>query len=125
VLTKPHHPAVDRASKERRVLTKAVQRAAVRLGMTHAQLATVLGVSPSTISRLDERPLSRPKALELAQLLIRVYRSLIGVVGTDDGAARWMAAENRYLGGRPVDLVQRVEGLAETLRYLDAMRART
>lgn len=106
------------------VLTKAVLRAVERLGLTQAQLAAVLGVSPSTVSRLGDKPLSRSKALELAQLLIRVYRSLIGIVGTDAAAAQWMASENRYLGGRPVELVQRVEGLAETLRYLDAMRAR-
>jgi transcriptional regulator with XRE-family HTH domain len=114
----------DRPSGEQTVLTKAVRRAAERLGLTHAQLAAVLGVSPSTVSRMDEKPLSRPKVLELAQLLIRVYRSLIGIVGSDAAAARWMASENSYLEGRPLELVQRVDGLTETLRYLDAMRAR-
>jgi transcriptional regulator with XRE-family HTH domain len=112
------------ASAERIVLTKAVRRAAKRLGLTDAQLAAVLGVSASTVSRLDDKPLSRPKALELAKLLIRVYRSLIGIVGTDAAAAEWMATDNRLLDGRPLDLVQHVEGLTGTLRYLDAMRAR-
>ncbi len=110
--------------RERIVVTKAVRRAADKLGLTHAQLAEVLGVSPSTISRLESAPLSRPKAIELALLLIRVYRSLIGVVGSDAAAARWLATDNSYLQGRPVDLVQRVEGLTQTLGYLDAMRAR-
>lgn len=112
------------SSRERVVVTKAVRRAADKLGLTHAQLAEVLGVSPSTISRLESSPLSRPKAVELALLLIRVYRSLIGVVGSDQAAARWLATENSYLEGRPVDLLQRVEGLTRTLSYLDAMRAR-
>ena len=110
--------------RERLVVTKAVRRAAAKLGLTHAQLAEVLGVSPSTVSRLEQSPLSRPKAIELALLLIRVYRSLIGVVGSDAAAASWLATENSYLQGRPVDLVQRVEGLTQTLSYLDAMRAR-
>jgi len=110
--------------RERLVVTKAVRRAADKLGLTHAQLAEVLGVSPSTVSRLEQSPLSRPKAIELALLLIRVYRSLIGVVGSDAAAASWLATENAYLQGRPVDLVQRVEGLTQTLSYLDAMRAR-
>jgi len=111
-------------SRERTVVTKAVRRAAQKLGLTHAQLAEVLGVSASTVSRLESTPLSRPKAIELALLLIRVYRSLIGVVGSDEAAAQWLATDNGYLQARPVDLVQRVEGLTETLRYLDAMRAR-
>lgn len=122
--TAPSPRTDDPATRERAVLTKAVRRAAARLGLTHAQLAAVLGVSPSTVSRLDEAPLSRPKALELAGLLIRLYRSLVGVVGSDAAAARWMACENRYLAGRPIELVQRVEGLTDALRYLDAMRAR-
>lgn len=118
-------PRVDAdSSRERVVVTKAVRRAAQKLGLTHAQLAEVLGVSASTVSRLESTPLSRPKAVELALLLIRVYRSLIGVVGTDEAAAQWLAAENSYLQGRPVDLLQRVEGLTQTLGYLDAMRAR-
>jgi uncharacterized protein (DUF2384 family) len=114
----------DQVFKERVVLTKGVRRAAERLGLTDAQLAAVLGVSPSTVSRLDDKPLSRDKALEIARLLIRVYRSLIGVVGSDAAAEQWMRSENHYLQGRPLDLVQRVEGLTETLRYLDAMRGR-
>ncbi|MEO0321356.1 MAG: antitoxin Xre-like helix-turn-helix domain-containing protein [Myxococcota bacterium] len=110
---------------EAEVVTKAVRRAAKRLGLNDAELARVLGVSPSTVSRLDERPLARAKARELALLLIRVYRSLVGIVGSGDGPRRWMATDNAYLGARPVELVQQVEGLTGTLRYLDAMRART
>ena len=111
-------------ARENEVLTKASRRAAAKLGLTNAQLAEVLGVSPSTVSRLDTRPLSRAKALELATLFVRLYRSLIGVVGTDEAAAAWLAAPNHYLEGRPIELIQRIEGLTRTLAYLDAMRAR-
>jgi len=110
--------------REAAVLTKASRRAASKLGLTNAQLAEVLGVSPSTISRLDDRPLSRPKSIELATLLVRLYRSLIGVVGSDEAAANWVAGYNRYLDGRPIELIQRIEGLTRTVGYLDAMRAR-
>lgn len=106
------------------VVTTAVRRAATKLGLTNAQLAAVLGVSPSTISRADAAPLSRPKSIELALLLIRVYRSLSGIVQNDETAKRWMSIENEYLGGRPAELVQTTEGLVTTLQYLDAMRAR-
>lgn len=111
-------------ARESEVLTKASRRAAAKLQLTNAQLAEVLGVSPSTVSRLDSRPLTRSKSLELATLFVRLYRSLIGVVGSDAAAAAWMASPNTYLEGRPIDLVQRVEGLTRTLGYLDAMRAR-
>ncbi len=115
-------PAFD--DREAEVLTKATVRAAERLGLTHAQLASVLGVSASTVSRLANQPLARPKALELATLFVRLYRSLIGVVGTDSAASEWMAGFNHFLDARPMDRIAEVEGLVETLRYLDAMRAR-
>ena len=62
----------------------------------------------------------------MALLLVRVYRSLDALVGTDDGKRKlWMTGFNKGLYGVPQQLVQRVDGLVATLAYLDAMRAPT
>ena len=56
--------------------------------------------------------------------LVRVYRSLDALVGTDEGKRMlWMTGFNEGLRGVPRQLVQRVDGLVATLAYLDAMRA--
>lgn len=110
--------------ERREVLTKAVLRAAEKLTLSNTQLAGVLGVSPSTVSRMREAPLNKPKSTELGLLFVRVYRSLIGVVDSDQAAAQWMNSHNRRLGGQPADLIQTVTGLFRTLEYLDAMRAK-
>ncbi|MFT5359227.1 MAG: hypothetical protein ACI9KE_006470 [Polyangiales bacterium] len=110
--------------ERRSVLTKAVLRAAEKLTLSNTQLAGVLGVSPSTVSRMREAPLNKPKSTELGLLFVRVYRSLIGVVDSDQAAAQWMTSHNHHLGGEPAELIQSVTGLFRTLEYLDAMRAK-
>ena len=60
----------------------------------------------------------------MALLLVRVYRSLDALVGTDERKRmQWMTDYNEGLRGVPQQLVQRVDGLVATLAYLDAMRA--
>lgn len=109
------------------VLAKATGRAAALLGLSGAALSRVIGVSEPTVSRVlrGERPLAPgSKEGELAALLVRVYRSLDALVGTDDGKRlAWMNSDNDALGGVPRELVQTVEGLVATLNYLDGMRA--
>lgn len=108
------------------VLTKAALRAAKRLRMTNRELAAVLGVGQATVSRAAAgRPLpGEGKALELAALFVRLYRSLDAIVGGDDAtAAAWLRADNTALGRPPADAIGTVAGLAETLAYLDARRA--
>ena len=61
---------------------------------------------------------------ELALLLVRVYRSLDALVGTDATQRKaWLRGHNRALNGRPVDLLERADGLVSVVAYLDAMRA--
>src|SRR3546814_20178854 len=67
------------------VITKAVLRAADRLGLPNKVLATVLGLSEATISRLRNGPylLQRgPQPFELAALLLPLYRSADAIVWT-------------------------------------------
>jgi len=111
------------------VLAKATARASALLGLSGAALARVLGVSEATVSRVlkSEKPINpSSKEGELALLLVRVYRSVDALVGTDDAKRlAWMASHNKALGGQPRKLVERAEGLVATLNYLDGMRAPT
>lgn len=109
------------------VLTKALLRAAELLGLSSAALARVLGVSEASISRLFSGARSidpASKEGELALLLVRVYRSLDALVGTDGTQRKaWMQGHNRALNGCPIELIARAEGLVGVAAYLDAMRA--
>lgn len=111
------------------VLAKAVARASQLLGMNGVMLSKTLGLSEPTVSRIlrAEKPIDpQSKEGELSLLLVRVYRSLDALVGTDDQKRRqWMGSFNKALGGVPLQLIQRVDGLVATLAYLDAMRAPT
>jgi transcriptional regulator with XRE-family HTH domain len=122
-LLQPGGAAAPRADV---VLTRAVLRAAERLGLSQKDLSGVLGVSPSTLSRLPRRPLDpRSKEGELAVLFVRLYRSLDALLDGDAvKARRWLHAPNHHLGGTPAELVRTVAGLVHVIEYLDAMRGK-
>ncbi len=109
------------------VLTKAAIRAAEMLGLKSNDLARIIGVSNATVSRYKSgsagiAPAS--KTGELALLLIRVFRSLDALVGSDDDKRMaWMHSSNTVLNCVPAKLLRRPDGLVRTLDYLDGMRA--
>lgn len=109
------------------VLAKATARATELLGLSGAALSRIIGVSEPTVSRIlqGDRSLDPDKKEgELALLLVRVYRSLDALVGTDDQKRiAWMKGHNKALGGVPMQLIERADGLVATLNYLDGMRA--
>lgn len=107
------------------VLSKAVTRAAERLEVSRSLLAKVLGVSPSTITRLYAGGYQLEqgrKEWEFALLFVRAFRSLDSIVGDEDTARKWLTSENRGLNGRPIDLIRNTEGLVRVVQYLDASR---
>jgi len=114
---------VDRAF----VLGKATQRAADGLGMSGRTLASTVGFSEPTVSRIlrGERGIDpASKEGQLSLMLVRVFRSLDALVGGDDGKRRtWMTSHNTALNGVPASLILSPEGLSRTLAYLDGMRA--
>jgi hypothetical protein len=109
------------------VLSKATARATDLLGLSGAALARIIGVSEPTVSRIRKGEYSLDpdsKEGELSLLLVRVYRSLDALVGTDDQKRKdWMRGMNKALGGVPLQLILRPDGLVATLNYLDGMRA--
>jgi antitoxin Xre/MbcA/ParS-like protein len=109
------------------VVTKAVLRAAGRLGVSNKVLGRIIGLSEATISRAGSGSYTLSagdKAFELALLFIRVFRGLDAIAAGDETvAAAWLKNENLALGGSPLALIQTVPGLVHVLAYLDATRA--
>ena len=126
-MARPSRPAAKPEPAADVVLTKAVLRAAELLGLSSAVLARILGVSEASVSRLSAGARTvdpQSKEGELALLLVRVYRSLDALVGTDAAQRHaWLQGHNRALNGRPIELIQRTDGLVNVVAYLDAMRA--
>jgi len=114
--------------EDERVLTIAVSRAADLWDLTNATLGRIIGVSGPTASRLrsgQKRLLRGTKPFELGQYFVRLFRSLDALTGSDDKSAMsWLRTENKDLGGRPIDLIETVKGLAEVSNYVDDFRAR-
>jgi uncharacterized protein (DUF2384 family) len=112
----------------RRVLTGAVLRAGALLEVTQSGLAQILGLSPSTVSRMASGTYTldtHKKEWELGALFVRVFRSLDALIGGNDAAARgWLYGQNHGLVGRPIDLIRSTEGLVRVVQYLDAARGR-
>ncbi|MEW5966217.1 MAG: antitoxin Xre/MbcA/ParS toxin-binding domain-containing protein [Pseudomonadota bacterium] len=107
------------------VLGKAMTRAADRLGISRTLLAKVIGVSPSTVTRIyDGKYLldHDRKEWDFALLFVRAFRSLDSIVGDEGTAQKWLRSQNRALNGRPIELMTNTEGLVRVVHYLDASR---
>ena len=119
-------PAATRDAN--RVLTTAVSRVAACWKLTNEQLGAVLGLSPATASRLRSGgfELDRSsKAFELGQYLVRLFRGLDAMMGSDDAASlAWLRSPNLDLDGRPIDLIRSIRGLGAVADYVDDHRAK-
>jgi Protein of unknown function (DUF2384) len=111
-----------------RVLSDAVARIAELWMLSNAKLGAILGLSGPTASRLRAgryRLEPGTKPFELAQHLLRLFRSLDSWLGQDDASARsWLTSRNLDLGAPPAELIVTVRGLLRTSDYVDALRAR-
>ena len=120
--------AAEVEERDGKVLTTAIARIAEFWGLTNAKLGAVLGLSQATVSRLragrsELDPAS--KSFEAGQFLLRLFRSLDALLGSDDMAARvWLATPNLDLEARPLDLIDSFKGLMTVCDYVDAHRAR-
>lgn len=116
-------PRADPAS----VVTRAVLQAADRLEVPARLLASIIGVSEASISRMRRGEFQLQeggKPFELAVLFVRLFRSLDAIVGGDEKvAAAWLANPNTALGQRPIEKLKTVSGLVDVISYLDARRA--
>lgn len=118
------------ASSEQKsiVLSKALLRAAQALGLRQANIAEIIGVSESFVSRMRSGEchlLPGSKGWELAALFIRLYRGLDAIMAGDENSTRaWMQNHNNDLNGIPAERIRHVTGLVDTVAYVDACRAR-
>ena len=116
------------SARRAEVLTRALVRAARGLGLNQKTLASAIGVSEATVSRLSRGRSVDPgsKEGELALLVVRLFRSLDALVGGDGEQARaWMQARNLHLAGAPAELIRSVGGLVHVVEYLDALRGKS
>ena len=111
-----------------KLLTSAISKIARFWGLSNVKLSSVLGLSEATISRLRSGktfldPAS--KSFEAGQFLLRLFRSLDALMGSDDDAAKsWLTSHNLDLEARPIDLIDSFKGLLTVCDYVDAHRAR-
>jgi len=110
------------------VLTSAMGKIAAFWKLSNAKLGVVLGLSPATASRLragQARLDPASKSFEAGQFLLRLFRGLDALMGSDDDAARrCLATRNLDLEARPIDLIDSFRGLIAVCDYVDAHRAR-
>jgi len=120
-------PHVAANVAENTVLTRATLRAADLLDITARMLASVIGVSEATVSRMrrQEVLLERgTKPFELAVLFVRLFRALDAIVGGDETIARaWLKNANTAFDGVPLEKIQTITGLVDVIAYLDSRRA--
>ncbi|MGH1466271.1 MAG: MbcA/ParS/Xre antitoxin family protein [Cognatishimia sp.] len=115
----------DTSHDPARLVAKAVVNAGVALGLSQAEVAQIIGVSPSQISKFKTGSATLgDKPYELALYMIRVFRSLDAITGGDTETNRaWMRNANTDLRGCPADIAKSVAGLVSVMNYLDAQRA--
>ena len=120
--------ALNLESADDRILTSAVAKIADYWNLNNAKLGTVLGLSPATASRMRSGQAKldpSSKSFEAGQFLLRLFRSLDAMMGSDDAAAKsWLASPNLDLEARPLDLIDSFKGLITVCDYVDAHRAR-
>lgn len=109
------------------VLAKAVLNASEQLGLKHAELAAVLGVHRTAISRIKQNFALDPKSKqgELALLLVRLARALYPLTGGDKTwIQHFMHTPNKITGGVPVKQIESIQGLMTVLQFVDAIRGK-
>jgi len=111
------------------VLTKALQRLSIELGLSRHELSLIMGRSEATFSRLFKNDAKHfepsSKEGQLAILLIRIYKNLDVLFGGNAKQCQlWLRSDNKHLEKKPIDLMKTVEGLVTVVQYLDAMRGK-
>lgn len=109
------------------VLAKAVLRASAQLGLNQSELASVLGVHRTAISRLKQKQSLDPasKQGEIALLVIRIARALFALTGGDaDWIKHFMRTHNKVTGAVPAKQIESIQGLMTVVQFVDAIRGR-
>lgn len=116
------------AMRDETLISIALLSAAGRLGMTNIELAQIVGISESKLSRIDRQEAfvsKSGKEFDLALLFIRLYRSLDAITGGDCvTSAAWIRNPNKAFNNNVSLLrMKSLEGLVDVVHYLDSRRA--
>jgi transcriptional regulator with XRE-family HTH domain len=109
------------------VLAKALLNAAEQLGLKQQQLANVLGVHRTAISRLRSKLALDPasKQGEIALLLIRIARALSALTGGDrEWMQHFMHSPNKVTQGVPAEQITTIQGLVRVMTFVDGIRGK-
>lgn len=109
------------------VLAKAVLNAAEQLGLNQTELAAVLGVHRTAVSRLKQKQSLAPdsKQGEIALLVVRIARALFALTGGDkDWIKHFMHTHNKITGAVPAEQIKSIQGLMTVLQFVDAIRGK-
>ncbi|MET0514732.1 MAG: MbcA/ParS/Xre antitoxin family protein [Nitrospiraceae bacterium] len=121
------HTKIQTETNDETLVSKALLNAARRLEMTNIELAQIVGISESKLSRMDRQEafVSRSgKEFDLALLFIRLYRSLDAITGGDRvTSAAWIRNPNKAFNNVPIVRMKSLEGLVDVVHYLDSRRA--
>lgn len=108
-----------KASSAVELVSKAVIKAGLQMGLTGAHLAGVLGLSAATVSRMRSGKhllTYNSKPYELAVLLLRIHHGLLSITKGDSQKMRvWMKTANAQIGDVPAHKILRVQGLISVL----------
>lgn len=119
--------ATERTTDRSRVLSQAVVEAALRLEISATELDEILRFSQPTSSRLLNQKYFIPedsKEWELSTYFVRLYHSLLLLVGDDDKLAEsWLTSPNKAFNQQtPITYIKQVDGLIPVCEYLDSHR---
>ncbi len=111
---------------EEAVISKALKRASEYWSINNKQLGEFCGLSEATISRLKNGQYVldyNSKSWQLALIFLRIFRGLDAYMGGNvDNEKAWLKTNNHALGGKPIELMKNVEGLANVAQYIDYTR---
>lgn len=113
-------------NNQNQILSKAIINLQDFWQLSNKDLADIIGVDPSFITRLRQcKTLIEhdKKVGELSLMLIRVFRSLGAFLG--DRLAlqnQWLNSFNKAFNNKPIDNIKNISGLAHVVQYLDALR---
>lgn len=111
---------------QERILAKALIRASEALGLKKKELAEVVGVNPSQISRLPDTGIkAASKEWEIATYVIRIARGLHALNNGDaKNTQHFMNTHNHIIQATPKIEIKRLDGLLRVLNFVDAFRGK-
>lgn len=108
---------------QKKILAKAVLSAAERLGLNKEQIAVILQLDSSTLSKTELELDPDSEQDEHALLLIRIYISLYALTGENiDWIQHFMKTINHGTGGIPMQQIYSPSELATVLKFVEAMQ---